>query len=73
MAPSVPFSSIDPAIRSLVMKVLIEKHEMRKIDVSTRMELAPAAITQYLQGKRGSFLAKEISQSKEAMRVVGDC
>ncbi|MCS7115623.1 MAG: hypothetical protein RMJ15_06265 [Nitrososphaerota archaeon] len=59
-----------PAIRVLVTKELIEKHKMRKIDASEKMELTPAAITQYFKGERGMALASEIAQSKEAMERI---
>lgn len=59
-----------PAIRMLVTKELIEKHHMRKIDASEKMELTPAAITQYFKGERGRMLAGEIAQSKEAMEMI---
>lgn len=59
-----------PAIRVLVMKELIEKYNIRKIDVSTKMELTPAAITQYLKGERGTALLNEIGRSGEAMKRV---
>jgi predicted transcriptional regulator len=61
-----------PAMRLLIMKDLIEKHKLRKIDVSTKMELTPAAITHYLQGKRGGAFAEDISRSKEIMDIVAD-
>lgn len=59
-----------PAIRVLVMKELIETHKMRKIDASDKMDLTPAAITQYLKGKRGSMFVDEIEESQVAMRMV---
>ncbi|MEM3696061.1 MAG: transcriptional regulator [Candidatus Bathyarchaeia archaeon] len=59
-----------PAIRVLVMKELMEKYNMRKIDASTKMELTPAAITQYLKGERGSVLLEEIGHSEEVMKGV---
>lgn len=61
-----------PAIRLLIMKDLIEKHNMRKIDVSTKMELTPAAITHYLKGKRGVAFVEDISRSKKTMDIVAD-
>ena len=51
-----------PAIRVLVMRELIEEHGLRKIGVANKMSLSPAAITQYIQGGRGSTFHKEISQ-----------
>ncbi|MEM3727727.1 MAG: hypothetical protein QXF75_00825 [Candidatus Bathyarchaeia archaeon] len=59
-----------PAIRVLVTKELIEKHNMRKIEASEKMELTPAAITQYFKGERGATLTNEIAQSEEAMKMV---
>ncbi|MDI6691096.1 MAG: transcriptional regulator, partial [Candidatus Bathyarchaeota archaeon] len=59
-----------PAIRVLVMKELIEKYNMRKIDASTKMELTPAAITQYLKGERGTVLLDEIGKSEEVMERI---
>lgn len=59
-----------PAIRVLVTRELIEKHNMKKIEASEKMELTPAAITQYFKGERGTTLANEIAQSEEAMKMI---
>ncbi|MEM1552424.1 MAG: transcriptional regulator [Candidatus Bathyarchaeia archaeon] len=59
-----------PAIRVLVTKELIEKHNMRKIEASEKMELTPAAITQYFKGERGATLANEIAQSDDVMKMI---
>ena len=61
-----------PALRVLVMKELIEKYNVRKIDASAKMELTPAAITQYLKGERGATFLSEILQSKETMKGVSE-
>ncbi|MEM1536427.1 MAG: hypothetical protein QW577_01320 [Candidatus Bathyarchaeia archaeon] len=59
-----------PAIRVLVTRELIEKYNLRKIDASERMELTPAAITQYYKGERGTVLAHQIERSPEAMKMI---
>lgn len=59
-----------PAIRALVMKELVEKHGMRKIDVSEKMELTPAAITQYIKGERGSFVVNQLTNSEKTMGMI---
>ncbi|MEM2202550.1 MAG: hypothetical protein QW595_02825 [Candidatus Bathyarchaeia archaeon] len=59
-----------PAIRALVTKELIEKHSLRKIDASEKMELTPAAITQYYKGERGTALTNEIERSPETMKMI---
>jgi len=61
-----------PAVRVLVMKELIEKYNVRKVDASAKMDLTPAAITQYLKGERGTMFLNEISQSKETMKEVSE-
>jgi predicted transcriptional regulator len=59
-----------PGIRVLVMEELIEKYHMRKIDASEKMELTPAAITQYFKGERGATFVNQILQSEETMKRV---
>jgi len=59
-----------PAIRVLVMKELMEKYNMRKIDASAKMDLTPAAITQYLKGERGAAFVSDMLQSEETMKRV---
>nr|MDO8099063.1 hypothetical protein [Candidatus Njordarchaeota archaeon] len=61
-----------PAIRVLIMKNLVENHKMRKIDVSAKMELTPAAITQYMKGERGAELVDEIAKSEKVMKVLSE-
>jgi hypothetical protein len=61
-----------PTLRALVMKDLIKEHGLRKIDVSKKMELTPAAITQYTKGNRGGAFTDRIVKSKKAMKVVSD-
>jgi hypothetical protein len=54
------------------MKDLIEEHGMRKIDASRKMELTPAAITQYIKGERGGAFAAKIIKSKKTMKILSD-
>lgn len=59
-----------PAMRVLVAKELMEKYGMRKIDASEKMELTPAAITQYFKGERGTNFLGEMAKSEETMKKV---
>jgi predicted transcriptional regulator len=61
-----------PAIRVLIMRELVEKHGLRKIDASAKMAVSPAAVTQYMKGERGSAFIKEVSQSEKAMQIVSE-
>jgi len=61
-----------PAIRALMIRDMVEKYNLRKIDASAKMSVTPAAVTQYLKGERGSAFVKEISRSERAMRIVSE-
>jgi hypothetical protein len=54
------------------MKNLIEKYHMRKIDVATKMDLTPAAITQYVKGERGATFVDEIVKSEKTMEILSE-
>ncbi|MEM3056899.1 MAG: transcriptional regulator, partial [Candidatus Bathyarchaeia archaeon] len=43
-----------PALRVAVSKKLIETYGMRRTEAAEKMDLKPAAITQYLKRSRGS-------------------
>jgi len=59
-----------PAIRVLIMKSLLENHGMRQADVSVRMKLTQAAITQYVKGKRGAAFVEKIRKSEKTMKII---
>jgi predicted transcriptional regulator len=61
-----------PAIRVLITKELMEKYDLRKIDVAEKMSLTPAAVTQYSKGIRGSSCVEEISGSEEIMKKISE-
>ena len=61
-----------PTIRVLIMKDLLQKHNIRKIDASKKMELTPAAITQYMKGERGKAFADEIIKSEKTMKIISN-
>lgn len=61
-----------PALRILIMRRLMERHGMRRIDASRKMELTPAAITQYLKGRRGTAFLEELSRSERAMEIISE-
>jgi predicted transcriptional regulator len=61
-----------PAIRVVIMKNLIEKYNVRRIEASAKMELTPAAITQYMKGERGAKFVDKIVESKETMKILSE-
>lgn len=61
-----------PAIRVLITKRLLEDYNLRPADVSVKMKLTPAAITQYMRGKRGATHVEEIRKSEETMKIISE-
>jgi len=61
-----------PAVRVLIMKNLMDKYNMRKVDVSAKMKLTPAAITQYMKGERGAAFVEKIGKSEKTMKIISE-
>ena len=61
-----------PALRVLIAKELIEKHGLRRVRAAEKMELTPAAITQYLKKARGETAVKMVESSDEAMKIISE-
>lgn len=61
-----------PALRVLIARELVEKHGLSRVRVAEKMELTPAAITQYLKRVRGGKAIKMVEGSDEAMKIVSE-
>jgi predicted transcriptional regulator len=61
-----------PALRVAIAKELIEKFELRKIDVADKMNVTPAAITQYMKRSRGDTASLMIERSGNVKDLVSD-
>lgn len=68
-------TKIIPQIRAVVAKTLISKYEMRQKDVSEKLGITPAAVSQYLSSTRGGdeTLLKMFPEIKEkAEKIAGN-
>jgi len=45
-----------PSLRVTVAKKLVEEHGLKPVQAARKMNVTPAAVTQYLQGVRGGVL-----------------
>ena len=59
-----------PALRVLIAKELVEKHGLKRVRAAEKMELTPAAITQYLKKVRGETAVKMVESSDEAIKII---
>ena len=59
-----------PALRVLIAKELVDKHGLKRVKAAEKMELTPAAITQYLKKVRGETAVKMVESSDEAIKII---
>jgi predicted transcriptional regulator len=61
-----------PALRVLIARELIEKHGLSRVRAAEKMELTPAAVTQYLKKVRGETAVQLIESSDEALKIISE-
>ncbi len=61
-----------PAIRVMVARELVEKHGLKRVEVAERMEVTPAAITQYLKESRGGAAVETVKGSDKAVKIMSE-
>jgi len=61
-----------PALRVLIARELIEKHGLSRVRAAEKMELTPAAITQYLKKVRGKTAVQLVESSDEAVKIISE-
>jgi len=61
-----------PTLRTAIAKELIEKHGLRNTEVAEKMNVTPAAITQYLNKSRGESASTIIEGSSRVMNLVSE-
>jgi len=59
-------------MRALIAKELVERHGLSRIAAARRMNLTPAAITQYLKEARGGKAVQLLKRSKAVCEIVSD-
>lgn len=61
-----------PALRVAIAKELIEKYGLRRTEVAEKMDITPAAVTQYLKRSRGGMASTMVEGSSRVMDLVSD-
>jgi len=61
-----------PALRTAIAKELIEKYGLRNTEVAEKMNVTPAAVTQYLNKSRGGTASTTIEGSSRVMGLVSE-
>jgi predicted transcriptional regulator len=61
-----------PALRVAIARELIETYGFRRVEAAKKMDMTPAAVTQYLKRIRGSTASDLIGRSRKVMEAVSD-
>ncbi len=59
-----------PSIRASIARVLLEEHGVSKYIIAKIIGTTPAAVSFYLEGKRGDMYVRKIEESPEVARIV---
>jgi predicted transcriptional regulator len=61
-----------PALRVEIAKELSRDYKLKNVQIARKMEVTPAAVTQYLNRSRGGDAADLIQESKKVMGIVSE-
>ncbi len=61
-----------PAVRALVVQELVERLGHNRAEAARLLNITPAAVSQYMEGKRGGRLVDRIRRSKRLMLTVSN-
>ena len=61
-----------PALRVEITKELSHDYELKNAEIARKMEVTPAAVTQYLNKSRGGDAAELIQDSEKVMGIVSE-
>jgi predicted transcriptional regulator len=61
-----------PALRMAIARELVEGYDLRRTEVAERMEVTPAAVTQYLNRTRGDTASDVIGRSSRVMALISE-
>ena len=62
--------SLLPSLRVMVARSLIDDHGLKPIEAAKKMEVTPAAITQYIKGSRGRELVDGIFEHEDVKKAL---
>ncbi|MEB3860322.1 MAG: transcriptional regulator [Desulfurococcales archaeon] len=59
-----------PSIRASIARILVEEHKLSRYEAAKVLGISPAAITYYLEGKRGDKLVSRLIRDPEISIIV---
>lgn len=61
-----------PAVRALIVQELVERLGHNRAEAARMLNITPAAVSQYMDGKRGGHLVEKIRGSKQLMLTISE-
>ncbi len=64
------FKNALPALRALLVKDLIERHNLSQLEIARRLGITQPAVSQYLRSLRGVSHSKMLLRKKDLMKSL---
>jgi predicted transcriptional regulator len=64
------FKDVLPTIRAILVKDLVERHNLNQVEVARRLGITQPAVSQYLRSLRGASHAKALLKKGNFMRSL---
>ncbi|MEM2907963.1 MAG: helix-turn-helix domain-containing protein [Candidatus Hadarchaeales archaeon] len=64
------FKDVLPTIRAILVKDLVERHNLNQVEVAKRLGITQPAVSQYLRSLRGTSRAKALLRRGDFMRSI---
>ncbi len=64
------FKDVLPTIRAILVKDLVERHNLNQIEVAKRLGITQPAVSQYLRSLRGTSRAKALLKRSDFMKSL---
>lgn len=64
------FKDVLPTIRAILVKDLVERHNLNQVEVARRLGITQPAVSQYLRSLRGASRARALLRRSDFMRAL---
>lgn len=64
------FKDVLPTIRAILVKDLVERHDLNQVEVARRLGITQPAVSQYLRSLRGTSRAEALLRRGDFMRSL---
>jgi hypothetical protein len=64
------FKDVLPTVRAILVRDLVERHNLSQVEVAKRLGITQPAVSQYLRSLRGASRAKALLRKSDFMKSI---